>query len=119
MQTIMIHNTDTVGVSSWYMEQAYKRTRSDFNIIRPGQGKIMAQIIKSKLSIPDYFLVWEGNIDDWNCTKELSYITKVPRIMWFSDSYPVPGYMDYFSFEVLWARSTKPDIILMAQRGKK
>ena len=62
-------------------------------------------------------LIWEGNISDVNCTRDLAEI-KVPKIMWFSDSYPVKGYMDYFPFEVAWTKATKPDMVLMAQRSK-
>src|SRR5438128_1983136 len=98
MRCFLIHNTDTIGVTSWYIEQAYKRIRPDFKLFKP--NKVMKQIIETKEKPPDYFLIWEGNVDDWNCTRDLSHI-KVPKIMWFSDSYPVPGYMDYFSFEVL------------------
>ena len=114
----MIHNTDTVAVSSWYMEEAYKRVKKpdEFHRYKPNNAfrqMIMDGILPSDL----YILIWEGNIDDWNCTKDLAYL-KIPKVMWFSDSYPIPGYMDYFSFEVMWARATRPDIILMAQRGK-
>jgi len=116
MKCYLIHNTDTVGVSSWYIEEAYRRTNYD-NFKRLKPDKVMKQIAENKLSPPDYFLVWEGNVSDPYCTRDLAYI-KIPKIMWFSDSYPVPGYMDYFSFEVFWAMNTKPDIILMAQRGK-
>ena len=116
MRTILIHNTDTIGVSPWYLEQAYRRVKpDDFKSLKP--NKVMRQIADQKLSPPDYFLIAEGGIMDYNCTRDLADIG-VPKIMWLSDSYPVPGYMDYFPFEVAWAKVTKPDLILMMQNGK-
>jgi len=117
LKVFLIHNTETIGVSSWYIEQAFNRIKKpeDFHLFRP--NKIMKQIAERKESPPDYFLIWEGNISDVQCTRDLANI-KIPRIMWFSDSYPVKGYMDYFPFEITWAKNTKPDLILMAQYSK-
>ena len=111
----MINAVDTIRTSGWHMQNAYERFVPEFKRYKPYQ--IMKNIANDKETPPDYFLIWEGGISDPYCTKELANV-KVPKAMWFSDSYPVKGYMDYFPFEVFWAKQTKPDIILMAQKGK-
>jgi hypothetical protein len=117
MKAILIHNSDTVGTSGWYMEQALNRTKKpeEFYLLRP--DRVMKQIVEKKLAPPDYFLLWEGGLNSPDCTHDLANV-KVPKAVWVSDSYPVQGYMDYFPFEVAWVKETKPDIVLMAQKGK-
>jgi spore maturation protein CgeB len=117
MKAILIHNADTVGTSGWYMEQALNRTKKpeEFYLLRP--NNVMKQIGERKLAPPDYFLLWEGGLNSPDCTKDLANV-KVPKAVWVSDSYPVQGYMDYFPFEVAWAKHTKPDMVLMAQKSK-
>jgi hypothetical protein len=117
MKAILIHNADTVGTSGWYMEQALNRTKKpeEFYLLRP--DRVMKQIVEKKLAPPDYFLLWEGGLNSPDCTHDLANV-KVQKAVWVSDSYPVQGYMDYFPFEVAWVKETKPDMVLMAQKGK-
>jgi len=119
MRCFFVHEPDTVGISGWYMESAYVR-RSAYGPLQFKKYKpngVLKQIASEKESPPDYFLIWEGGVSNPYCTSDLQKV-KVPKVMWFSDSYPVKGYMDYFPFETFWANNTRPDIILMAQRGK-